>query len=116
MDVYERSLDPSSPVIDVGTIDDLARMAERQNTMILHMTVNFLNYYLVQSNGTTYRYVTNPSKHRAVQVEASGHEITDDMTSSESGANCAEPVREVLTDVTRYLKKNKIQVPSQPRK
>jgi len=116
MDVHERSLDPSSPVIDVGTIDDLARMAERQNTMILHMTVNFLNYYLVQSSGTTYRYVTNPSKHRVVKVEASGHEITDYMTNSESNANCAEPVREVLTDVTRYLKKNKIQVPSQPGK
>jgi signal peptidase I len=112
MDVHERSIDPSSPVIDVGTIDDLARMAERQNTMILHMTINFLNYYLVQSSGTTYRYVTNPGKHRVVKVEAYRHEITDYMTSSESNANGAEPVREVLTDVTRYLKKNKIQVPS----
>jgi len=116
MDVHERSLDISSPVIDVGTIDDLARMAERQNTMILHMTVNFLNYYLVQSSGTTYRYVTNPSKYGIVQVAASRHEITDYMTNSESNTNCAEPVREVLTDVAKYLKKTTIQVPSQPGK
>ena len=116
MDVHERSLDPSSPVIDVGTIDDLARMAERQNTMILHMTINFLNYYLVQSSGTTYRYVTNPSKQGVVKVEAYRHEITNYMTNSESNANRAEPVSEVLTDVTRYLKKNKIQGPSRPGK
>lgn len=116
MDVHERSLDTSSQVIDVGTIDDLARMAERQNTMILHMTVNFLNYYLVQSSGTTYRYVTNPSKQRVVEVAASRHEITDYMANSESNANCAEPVREVLTDAARYLKKNKIRVPSEPGK
>nr|MDQ3004051.1 hypothetical protein [Chloroflexota bacterium] len=116
MDVHERSLDTSSPVIDVGTIDDLARMAERQNTMILHMTVNFLNYYLVQSSGTTYRYVTNPSKHKVVEVEASRHEIIDYVTNSESNANHAEPVRELPTDMARYLKKNKIRMPSQPGK
>lgn len=112
MDVHERSLDPSSPVIDVGTIDDLARMAERQNTMILHMTLNFLNYYLVQSSGTTYRYVTNHNKHGAVKVEANRHETTNYMTNSESNVNYDEPVHEVLTDVTSYLKKNKIQGPS----
>ncbi len=116
MDVQERSLDTSSPMMDVGTIDDLARMAERQNTMILHMTVNFLNYYLVQSNGTTYRYVTNPGKQGVVVVEPSRHEITDHMIDSESNANCAEPAHEVLTNVARYLKKTAIQVPSQPGK
>jgi signal peptidase I len=116
MDVQERSLDTSSPVMDVGTIDDLARMAERQNTMILHMTVNFLNYYLVQSNGTTYRYVTNPGKQGMVVVEPSRHEIADHMIDSESNANCAEPAHKVLTNVARYLKKTSIQLPSQPGK
>jgi signal peptidase I len=65
MDVYERSLDVSMPVIDVTSIDDLAKMAEHQNTMILHMMLNFLHYYLVQANGTMYRYVFSARKRRS---------------------------------------------------
>jgi len=30
--------------------------------MILHMVINFLHYYLVQNNGTTYRYVVSTGK------------------------------------------------------
>jgi len=62
MDVYERGLDATLPVIDVTSIDDLARMAERQNTMIMHMKLNFLHFYLVQNNGTMYRYVLSAGK------------------------------------------------------
>lgn len=65
MDIYERSLDTSMRVIDVTSIDDLAKMAEHQNTMILHMMLNFLHYYLVQGNGTMYRYVFSARKHRS---------------------------------------------------
>jgi hypothetical protein len=75
MDVYERSLDTSMPVIDVTSIDDLAKMAEHQNTMILHMTLNCLHYYLVQGNATMYRYVFSARKHRSSENEAASQEI-----------------------------------------
>ena len=116
VDVQEQSLDISVPMVDVGTIDDLARMAERQNTMILHMTVNFLNYYLVQSNGTVYRYVTNPGKEQVSIADLSRHETTNYMIDSESNIKHAEPVHEVLTNVAMYLKKTTIQMPGQPGK
>lgn len=57
VDVYEQTIAPSASIIDVSAMDDLARLAERHGTMILHMTRNFLHYYFVQSNGITYRYV-----------------------------------------------------------
>jgi len=56
VDVYEGSYEPTSPVIDVTSIDSLAKLAERHNTMILHITRNFLHDYLVQGNNATYRY------------------------------------------------------------
>lgn len=62
MDVYERSLDVTLPVIDVTSIDDLAKLADRQNAMILHMTLNFLHYYMVQGNGAVYRYMFSDGK------------------------------------------------------
>lgn len=57
VDVYEQNIAPTSSVIDVSTMDDLARLADRHGTMILHMTRNFLHYYFVQNGGITYRFV-----------------------------------------------------------
>jgi signal peptidase I len=62
MDVYDRGLETLSPVIDVATIEDLAKLAERQNTMIMHQTRDLVHYYLVQIEGTTYRYVTGKGR------------------------------------------------------
>ena len=64
VDVYEKSLEPTSTIIDVTSMDDLAKLAERQGTTILHMTRNFLHYYLVQNNGITYRYVMSTGEKR----------------------------------------------------
>lgn len=75
MDVYERSLDTSMPVIDVTSIDDLAKMAEHQNTMIMHMTINLLHYYLVQGNGTMYRFVFSARKHRSSENEPASQAV-----------------------------------------
>ncbi len=61
-DIYDRGLDEFSPIIEVATIDDLAKIAERQNTMILHTMRDSLHFYFVQSDGTTYRYVINEGK------------------------------------------------------
>jgi signal peptidase I len=62
VDVYDRGIETFSPMIDVATIDDLAKIAERQNSMILHMVRDFLHFYFVQNNGTTYRYVASDGK------------------------------------------------------
>jgi len=64
MDVHERVVEPLSTAIDVHRIEDLARIAERQNTMILHMALNYVDYYLVQGNGMTYRYTVGNNNHR----------------------------------------------------
>lgn len=57
LDVVEQNLAPTSSIIDVASVDDLARLAERHGTMILHTARNFLQFYFVQVNGATYRYV-----------------------------------------------------------
>ncbi len=58
-------------LVDVTTIDDLAKLAERQNAMILHMMRDYLHYYHVQCNGTTYRYVISAGHNRLPQTEVS---------------------------------------------
>lgn len=75
MDVYERSLDTSLAVTDVTSMDDLAKMAERQNTMILHMTLNFLHFYLVQGNGAMYRYIVSAGKKGVPEIAPTREEI-----------------------------------------
>jgi signal peptidase I len=57
MEVYDRRLDNTASMIEVTSIDDLAKLAERQNAMILHTTRDSVHTYYVQSEGTTYRYV-----------------------------------------------------------
>jgi signal peptidase I len=69
MDVSEQNPLPSGQVIDVATMDDLVRLAERHGTMILHMQRNFLHYYLVQSNGASYRYVITTGKKGIPQAD-----------------------------------------------
>lgn len=75
VNVYERDLAPDSIFIDVTTIDELAKLAERQNTVILHMTLNFLHYYLVQCNGITYRYVFSAGKRGIPEIEPRRREV-----------------------------------------
>ncbi len=75
MDVYERSLNVTLPMIDAASIDDLAKMAERQNTMILHVMLNSLHYYLVQGNAVIYRYVLNDGKNRIPEKVAARQEV-----------------------------------------
>ncbi len=62
VNVAEGDLKSSAPMIDVASIEDLARMAERQNLNILHLE-GWANHpahsYFVQNNGATYRFVTS---------------------------------------------------------
>jgi len=83
VDVYEKNLEPTSATIDVTSMDDLAKLAERQGTMILHMTRNFLHYYLVQNNGTTYRYVISAGRKGIVESETEAHFETDEFPAAQ---------------------------------
>lgn len=59
VDVKERSLEAPTQTIDVDSIDDLARLAERNNTMILHQKKNRIHFYTVRGEHFTYRYTLN---------------------------------------------------------
>ena len=80
VNVYERNLEPASMLIDVTTIDELAKLAERHNTVILHMTLNFLHCYMVQCNGITYRYVFSTGKRGVAEIEPPHTQIISYMT------------------------------------
>jgi hypothetical protein len=56
VDVYDGAYETTLPVIDVTSIDNLAKLAERHSTVILHITRDFLQDYLVQGSNATYRY------------------------------------------------------------
>lgn len=79
MDVQEYALATTSPLVDVNTIDDLARLAERQNTMILHMT----NDYLVQAQGITYRYGSGNERNTLTEVQLPRRQILDGISRPE---------------------------------
>ena len=47
----------SSHMVDVQSIEDLAKLAERYNTVILHENNNDSHSYFANTEGTTYRFV-----------------------------------------------------------
>ncbi len=57
MNVQDRGFENLGQVVDVTSIDDLARLAEFQNTVILHIARENAHHYLVQTSRATYRYV-----------------------------------------------------------
>lgn len=63
VDVQGATFEPAPPVIDVDSMQTLAKLTERHNTMILHINHPMLHDYLVQTAQATYRY----SLHRNVQ-------------------------------------------------
>jgi hypothetical protein len=75
VNVYERNLAPASMLVDVTNIDELAKLAERHNTVILHMALNFIHYYMVQCNGLTYRYVFSSGRRGVVEIDSPHQEV-----------------------------------------
>jgi signal peptidase I len=59
IDIHNADIIDSSTQIDVSSIDDLGKLAERFNAMILHAEFDQSNAYYVQDEGTTYRFVMN---------------------------------------------------------
>lgn len=49
-------LAPGRPVVDVPDVDALARLAERYGLLVLHWSRGGVDTYVVQDEGTTYRY------------------------------------------------------------
>jgi hypothetical protein len=62
IDVQNADSLASSSMIDVRSMEALAKLAERFNAMILHGTENNLHTYYVQVGGITYRFMINSDK------------------------------------------------------
>ena len=62
-------------IVDVETIDDLAKLAERAGGMVLHEASGSAHQYLVADGGTTYRYQAFTRRVEAVATvtETAGH-------------------------------------------
>jgi signal peptidase I len=56
IDVQEGGLNDTTRVIDVNTIDDLAKLAEKHNAMILHEAQDSVDNYIVHVDGNSYAY------------------------------------------------------------
>lgn len=61
INVKDTVFNPNTPVIDVITLDDLALLAERGNTVILHTKVGKSDLYYVQGSHAFYRYNNPPT-------------------------------------------------------
>jgi hypothetical protein len=57
VDVKGGSIQASPQIMDVTSIDDLAKLAERYNVMILHDSDGDTHSYYVQGDGIMYRYL-----------------------------------------------------------
>lgn len=94
VDIYEKDLQPTATTIDVTSMNDLAKIAEQQGSMILHMTRNFLHYYLVQNNGITYRYVISTGKKGITETDEQPEPIaaaTENKQPAEKSARAQTP-------------------------
>jgi signal peptidase I len=67
-EVQDQGLETFALVINMATIEDLAKLAERQNAAIMHVEREFEHYYFVQIEGTTYRYVA--AKHPSLNPDS----------------------------------------------
>ncbi len=75
VNVMDRNLGAISPMVDVASIEDLARIAERQSLNILHLEPlanHPIHSYYLQNNGMTYRFVTSDTRQRET-VEPEDH-------------------------------------------
>jgi signal peptidase I len=60
------TFDPARPPIDVTSINALAQLAERSERLILHEQRDGSDTYLVDDEGTLYRYQANPAGLRQI--------------------------------------------------
>lgn len=111
VEVFEQNLAPASSIVDVTTMDNLAKLAERHGAMILHMSRNFLHYYLVQASGITYRYVITVGKRGSVEnefIKAESLREADDLLDVEPGPLQSESSQNLTSDIesVEYVSNN----------
>jgi signal peptidase I len=70
VEACEHPLDVNLPTINIASIEGLARIAEQQNVMILHMSLDHIHYYLVQANGAIYRYMLDSGESKFSNAES----------------------------------------------
>ncbi len=70
IDVQNADALPSSSMVDVSSMDALAKSAERLNAMILHSAQDNLHTYYVQAGEITYRFVSNAEKLASTVLQA----------------------------------------------
>jgi EAL domain-containing protein (putative c-di-GMP-specific phosphodiesterase class I) len=78
VDVHDKALELSSPAIDVVTMDDLAKLAERHDSLILHETRGLIHHYLVQGDRITYRFILDEGGGNLPE-ELSMQQLEDDL-------------------------------------
>jgi signal peptidase I len=61
VDIKSGIIKDSANTIDINSIDDLAKLAERHNVMILHDATGQEHIYYVQGDGNTYRFADGES-------------------------------------------------------
>jgi signal peptidase I len=59
VDARDRSLEFAPDMIDIASMDDLAKLAERNNTVILYQRRQPLHFYTVRADKSTYRYAVS---------------------------------------------------------
>lgn len=80
------STPPGRPVVDVTEFATLAKLAERYGLLVLHWSRSGVGTFVVQDEGTTYRYRTGLGE----LPEASSPGASDHSVSEQSGARDAQ--------------------------
>lgn len=70
IDVQNTNSIPFAGIIDVTSMDALAKLAERFGTMILHTEQDQMHLYYVQAGGMTYRFTMNANIRESTIQEA----------------------------------------------
>ena len=64
--------------VEVSSIDDLVKIAEKYGAMILHKAAGFTHTYMVQDGEIVYRY-TNKARDRSVEMWSSSPSLKNDL-------------------------------------
>jgi hypothetical protein len=61
IEIHDNPLKPGTSIIDMVSMDDLARLADRSNSVIMHQQEGMRQIYYVQGNQNLYRFISESS-------------------------------------------------------